>query len=152
MELVINVQDFASESSAGSEKAKKMGLISAGFGRYRTKAGGPITHKLEEGKLVRVAQKGDRMNPTSILDAVEKVCNRNRVHSKREGTNLSIEFGSSKIEVKVGSHDIKVTKEGPKGTTSKTYESGAKVAGALAAMFKSSAARGVARRKKAASK
>ena len=44
---------FKSESSAGSEKAKKMGLISAGFGRYRSKEGGPITHKVVGGKLVK---------------------------------------------------------------------------------------------------
>ena len=142
--------DMSSESSAGSVEAKKKGLISAGFGRYRSKEGGPITHKLEEGKLVRVAQKGDRMNPTPILDAVEKVCNRNRVHSKRNGTNMEIEFGSAKIEVKVGSHDIKVTKTSPKGEVSKTYTSGTKVAGALASMFKAAAARGVARAKKKA--
>jgi hypothetical protein len=42
---------FKSESSAGSEKAKNMGLISAGFGRYRSKEGGPITHKVVGGKL-----------------------------------------------------------------------------------------------------
>lgn len=44
---------FKSESSAGSEEAKKMGLISAGFGRYRSKEGGPITHKVVGGKLVK---------------------------------------------------------------------------------------------------
>ena len=49
---------FKSESSAGSEKAKKMGLISAGFGRYRSKEGGPITHKIVGGKLVKAQASG----------------------------------------------------------------------------------------------
>ena len=50
---------FKSESSAGSEKAKKMGLISAGFGRYRSKEGGPITHKIVDGKLVKAPASGN---------------------------------------------------------------------------------------------
>lgn len=54
------MQDFASESSAGSEKAKKLGLISAGFGRYRTKKDGPVTHKIVEGKLVKRQSSGPK--------------------------------------------------------------------------------------------
>lgn len=47
MELLVNL--FESASSAGSEKAKKLRLISAGFGRYRTHSDGPVTHTIVKG-------------------------------------------------------------------------------------------------------
>ena len=69
MELQINL--FESASSAGSEKAKKMGLISAGFGRYRSKKGGPITHKVVGGKLsvCKVGAASSKVKPAPKIAA-----------------------------------------------------------------------------------
>lgn len=152
MELVIHLQDFASESSAGSVQAKKMGLISAGFGRYRTKEGGPITHKLEDGRLVKTGHSStipQRMNPSKVLDAVKTVCDKNRVHSKKEGNSISIEYGRG-IEVTVKEKSIELVKHTAKGDKTKTFTEAKTVASALSKMFKASAARSLDRSKKAA--
>lgn len=73
MELQINL--FQSASSAASDAAKKLGLISAGFGRYRSDPYGPVTHTTVKGKLVAAAdQVPVASNPKAqvyLLDRVE---------------------------------------------------------------------------------
>lgn len=92
LEAAVKLGEEAIEESEASEKAKELGLVHRGFGKYAKDKEGPITYKTSHGKLIKYVDPGteqDKPKKGTVGGKTEREKEEEKHHKKKPKMGLA---------------------------------------------------------------